>query len=951
MITFSSNIYRTLHDKERGKQPGTHSQHNDVLFRELNQKGFGIFHSPQTYAGPSNKKTDLSKINTLFADLDVAKQVDNVPQAIIDDRKGVLKERLLALPTPPSAIVNTRNGLQPYWYLNSLDATPENIARCENTIKSISLHWAPQHGSLGDDVHDIVHLLRVPGYYHNKSEPYMVTVVHDTNRTYTLEELERVFPALTVIAPKPVSVPKTERVLTPLEEAVQALDVREVVIRVWEMKGNNAHFDGDNHLVIDGVQTATFANRDGGNFIATSSAEFPAKGNAITYVAETLGISNAEAFAWIVKQFRLGDATRSGSITLAELTPELDHLLEAVPASTEKQLLPVQLSPILELLARNLSLADAQSYVRYSIMSKYKLSEADLRPLNSHLRDLHKQHQPSVKGRVKPTLADEAVTIVEHSDIRFFNDEKREPYVRFFVNDHYEIHGVKSKAFREYVSHSFYLKTGGDAISDTQLDTSLNTLAAKCRFEGETHALHLRLAWHDGALWYDLCNEQWQAVRIDEAGYEVVNEPPVLFRRYLHMQPQVMPSGQVPLERVFEIINITDEAMRLLLLCDIVSMFIPGFPHPCPIFYGEKGTAKTSATAFIKRLVDPSVMRTMNLPHSTEQLLQNIAHNRLSTFDNVSPTDFSTAISDAMCSVISGTGAAKRALYTDDDDFVYTMQHSIVINGINIAASKPDFLDRSILMELSRIPEGSRRTEREMEALIKELLPGLLGTIFTTISKAMRYKEEVHFEELPRMADFAEWGGAIALALGKSSSDFLTAYRSNIDQQSNEAIADNLVASLVLDLMERSEDHEWHGTPNELLTALGTDESGDSARLPRTQGFPKSANRLSTVLREYTKTLSDVGCNVWQTGKSRKTWHISKMKPLTVSQPSLLTTTSESGTTIDTTAIETPVFPDTTTAANVGSCDPCDVSREFPDDADSLLTDDETRLTEHEDYF
>ncbi len=43
--------------------------------------------------------------------------------------------------------------------------------------------------------------------------------------------------------------------------------------------------------------------------------------------------------------------------------------------------------------------------------------------------------------------------------------------------------------------------------------------------------VNIRVAGHDGKLYLDLTDGAWRAVEIDVAGWRVVDEPPVCFRR------------------------------------------------------------------------------------------------------------------------------------------------------------------------------------------------------------------------------------------------------------------------------------------------------------------------------------------------------------------------------------------------------------------------------------
>ena len=92
--------------------------------------------------------------------------------------------------------------------------------------------------------------------------------------------------------------------------------------------------------------------------------------------------------------------------------------------------------------------------------------------------------------------------------------------------------------------------------------------------------------------------------------------------------------------------------------------------------------------------------------------------------------------------------------------------------------------------------------------------PRLLGAVFDTLSQAMALRNSVQLPKMPRMADFARWGCAIALALGYSEHDFLTAYEYDEKKRNDESLRGSPVASMVIELME--EQPEWEGTPSEL---------------------------------------------------------------------------------------------------------------------------------------
>jgi hypothetical protein len=78
----------------------------------------------------------------------------------------------------------------------------------------------------------------------------------------------------------------------------------------------------------------------------------------------------------------------------------------------------------------------------------------------------------------------------------------------------------------------------------------------------------------------------------------------------------------------------------------------------------------------------------------------------------------------------------------------------------------------------------------------------------------MRIKQGLRLKELPRMADFAEWGEAVSRALGYGENAFILAYFRCIGSVNKEAIEAHVIGPAVLSLMNGFD--EWVGTASEL---------------------------------------------------------------------------------------------------------------------------------------
>ena len=461
-------------------------------------------------------------------------------------------------------------------------------------------------------------------------------------------------------------------------------------------------------------------------------------------------------------------------------------------------------------------------------------------------------------------LANKLVDLVlSDPDIELFHDEYAVPYAQLGIGDHKEIWPCGGSQFKRWMSKAFY-DNYNKALSSNTINSALNIIEAEAKFNGEEYKLHNRVAELEEAIYYDLADKQWRAVKITSEGWRVVSETPILFKRYQHHALQVapVPGGQV--QDILRFINVTDRDHQILVLVYLVSCFMPGFAHPIPYIYGQQGSAKSSFSKIMRKLIDPSRLEVLSLPRKPEELTQVLAHHWFLFFDNVSYISHDT--SDLLCRAVTGSGFSKRQLYTDDEDIIYNIQPNIGINGINLASAAPDLLERSMLIELKRVEVKDRKDERELWREFEEERPKILGAIFDAVSKTIATRKSITLNSLPRMADFVLVGCAIAEAIGYTREDFLQAYYRNINSQNEEVLAEHLEAMLIGALLESQA--EWSGSPAQLLEvvrAIGKEQSIDEKQLP------KSANALSRKLNVLKTNLEAAGIKLIKNKGTRRT--------------------------------------------------------------------------------
>lgn len=459
---------------------------------------------------------------------------------------------------------------------------------------------------------------------------------------------------------------------------------------------------------------------------------------------------------------------------------------------------------------------------------------------------------PELQERRRESQADVLIGLARKG-CTFFRDPRGETFAAFEVGGHREVWPIESRGFKLWLSQQFFAKCGKSPNAEA-LSQARTTLAGIARFHGAEHKLGLRAAWHEGAIWYDLGDSAWRAVRITPDGWRVVDKPPILFRRYQNTAAQVEPEPGGDLCELLRLTNVKNEGDRCLLLAYLVAALVPEIPKPILHVFGEKGAGKSTLMQMVRTLVDPAVEPLLILRGDDRELAILLDHNYAPFFDNISA--LSSATSDMLCRAATGAGFSTRALYTNDEECIFSLKRLVGLNGIHLLTGGTDLQDRFLTIELERIDRRCRAQEQELLAEFERLRPKLFGAMLDALVVALRIKPTLHFEELPRMADWSLWAAAAGEALGIGAEKVMAAYWRNIGQVNERLLQSHPVAAAVMALLER--EPEWQGTPAELLERLEKIAEQEKINV-RAKTWPKSATALSRRLKEVASNLADAG--------------------------------------------------------------------------------------------
>lgn len=462
----------------------------------------------------------------------------------------------------------------------------------------------------------------------------------------------------------------------------------------------------------------------------------------------------------------------------------------------------------------------------------------------------------------KKSQADVMIDLAMEGGDSFFHDELNEKYVAIEGDGNPVVHKISSQDYKSFLVKRFFKETK-KAPSKDSINQAIGVLEALAQYDGAKINVSKRCTEKDNAIYYDLGDKDWTFIKITKDGWEFDKSGQILFTRRKTMKEQVMQEKYEDISIINKHYRFKTEEDKILHTVSTVTKFL-NIGNPIVVYHGEKGASKTTTMRMDRSIVDPSARDVISMPKSTTDLSLVLHNNYLPCFDNIDT--ISAEKSDILCTAATGGGFSRRKLYTDDEETIYEYKVPVILNGINVVATRPDLLDRSLLLGLERIAEDERKEESQVWDEFNRDKPKMLGAIFNTISKAMRIYPDVKLNKLGRMADFTRWGYAIAEGCGIGGEKFLKAYLDNQSKANDEAVNSNPIAVAIIRLMETTQCFE--GTPSKFLDTLTVIAEEEKIDI-KSRRWVKEPNVLMRKLNELKSNLLLEGITFTSTNTSR----------------------------------------------------------------------------------
>jgi hypothetical protein len=219
----------------------------------------------------------------------------------------------------------------------------------------------------------------------------------------------------------------------------------------------------------------------------------------------------------------------------------------------------------------------------------------------------------------------------------------------------------------------------------------------------------------------------------------------------------------------------------------------------------------------------------------------------LLAYDNIS--HLSADMQDTFCCLATGAASAGRKLYTNGEESSIRAKRPVSLNGISVAVTAQDLVDRTVSVVVSVLPYRVER--RVIEARFRAQHAQLFGALLDLFAATLAHLPAVDIphERRPRMLEFAALGCALARALGLPDEAFLSAYEASRMDAIARTVDASPVAGALLEWLEEDESRFGEHSIKHLFMVA------ESRRPPSCEAWPRSAHGFANQLRRVAPAL------------------------------------------------------------------------------------------------
>ena len=475
--------------------------------------------------------------------------------------------------------------------------------------------------------------------------------------------------------------------------------------------------------------------------------------------------------------------------------------------------------------------------------------------------------------------------IVEYAE-RVFSDcfiaenNSSKVYAIVKIDEHFETVDLDLRLAKEVLIIN-YQKDFKKILSTNQAEQSISFVKTKKRFSKDTPKKqdHIRCAFENDTIWYDLCNQESKVVKITKDIFEVIpyDKTCPLFFKTPHMTEQVTPNFDFKGDPINEYFKLIRKPNDIVMRSNVIALFLETVDVPMPVFGGSTDASKTVTSTLVKMLVDPSGKKIedygTSMSTKPDDLATKLYCNYLSSFENISK--LSNEQSDMLCKANTGANFSTRLFYEQGQESKLAIHRKCMLNGITVNIDRDDLGRRTLPYDLPSFKIGEKKTKEQVLSEFYTLLPDLFGHVILTLQKALILYDDVKSKaQIGIRGEFQVWGEAISQALGNPEGKFTEALQEKESLISDKLSQSNALVPFIQDLFSDGKEEYTSGESDTFDSFKDFTNGRYETNNPDV--FPSSVGKLADVIKRSFTQLNNAGFTIEIRKSTKKETHNGK---------------------------------------------------------------------------
>lgn len=370
-------------------------------------------------------------------------------------------------------------------------------------------------------------------------------------------------------------------------------------------------------------------------------------------------------------------------------------------------------------------------------------------------------------------------------------------------------YNIKSSDFDDWFRELSYDRFERIASpADCNLARSHFFMVAKKK--GKKISLHRRVVKKGNSIYYDLGWGDNRALKITPTEVKIVKLAEPKFLSGDSMAPQIEPDLSVDPKKLRELIdkhfNLLEKSDLILLPLFLVScLWGDEIAHPLLQVYGTQGSAKSTSLRRIQELIDPHLYDLYEMKEDADKVALELWSDYMCCFDNVSYIP--PKISDLLCRNCTGGAQKRRKLFTDTEQVVLKLKSVVCLNGVGQNITQPDLAERTLFIELEKIPHDNKREESQLMKEWNGDLPDFFGALCNLAKEVLNTTYKIKLKSPIRMTDFYHIAVKAGILLGYREKDVYEALKMNVERVKKELAGGSVLVSTIVAFMADKQRH------------------------------------------------------------------------------------------------------------------------------------------------